>query len=90
MSKPMEIELKTALIAAQTMKEHDKDPFYLAKALLNHNFRLNHYEELLKAADSYMNRGQSDHDRMVLLKCIEKIKELESRISNETHSSFGL
>ena len=90
MSKPTEIELKTALIAAETMKEHDKDPFYIAKTLLNHNFRLNHYEDLLKAADSYMNRGQSERDRMTLLKCIENIKDVENRISNETNRNFGL
>ena len=90
MSKPSEIELKTALIAAQTMKEHDKDPFFLAKSLLNHNYRLKFYEDLLKAADLYMNHGQSEHDHMVLLRCIEKVKEAEIRVSNDEVTDFGL
>jgi len=90
MSKPTEIELKTALVAAATMKEHDKDPFFIAKTLLNHNFRLKHYEELLKAADRYMNHGQAERERMKLLKCIEQIKEAENKITNTSNESFGL
>ncbi|RDH82953.1 MAG: hypothetical protein DIZ80_11865 [endosymbiont of Galathealinum brachiosum] len=90
MSKPTDIELKTALVAAGTMKEHDKDPFYIAKSLLNHNFRLKYYEELLTAADRYMNHGLAEHERMKLLRCIEKIKEEETRISKSDSDSFGL
>jgi len=90
MSKPSDIELKTALVAAATMKEHDKDPFFIAKALLNHNYRLKHFEELLKAADRYMNHGQAERERMKLLKCIEKIKDAENRITRSSNESFGL
>jgi len=90
MSKPTDIELKTALVAAATMKEHDKDPFFIAKALLNHNYRLKYYEDLLKSADRYMNHGQAEHERMKLLKCIEDIKDIESRISNRQSENFGL
>jgi len=90
MSKPTDIELKTALIAAATMKEHDKDPFFLAKSLLNHNFRLQYYEELLKAADHYINHGQADQQRMKLIKCIEKINNMESRTANIDNEDFGL
>ena len=90
MSKPTDIELKTALIASTTMKEHDKDPFFIAKTLLNHNYRLKLYEDLLKISDRYMNHGQAEHERMALLHCIEKIKETESRISNEETKNFGL
>jgi len=90
MSKPTDIELKTALIAAATMKEHDKDPFFLAKSLLNHNFRLPYYEELLKAADHYINHGQADQQRMQLMKCIEKINNMESHTANIDIEDFGL
>jgi len=90
MSKPTDIELKTALIAAATMKEHNKDPFFLAKSLLNHNFRLKHYEELLKIADHYINHGQADQQRMELLKCIEKCNDIEARNSKIDSENFGL
>lgn len=90
MSKPTNLELKTALVAAATMKEHDKDPFYIAKSLLNHNYRLKYYEELLVAADRYMNHGQAEHEHTKLLKCIEKAKEAESKTANEDIKDFGL
>jgi len=90
MSKPNEIELKTALVAAQTMKEHDKDPFFIAKVLLNHNYRLKYYEELLIAADRYINHGQAEHEHMALLRCIEKVKAADSKTANEDIESFGL
>lgn len=90
MSKPTEIELKTALVASATMKEHNKDPFFIAKSLLNHNYRLKYYEELLTAADRYMNHGQAEHERMKLLRCIEKIKETEIKIEKGKIDNFGL
>lgn len=90
MSKPTDIELKTALIAAATMKEHNKDPFFLAKSLLNHNYRLKIYEDLLQAADTYINHGQADQQRMKLLKCIEKIKAAELRTANIDSKNLGL
>ncbi len=90
MSKPTDIELKTALVAAATMKEHNKDPFFMAKSLLNHNFRLKHYEDLLKATDRYMNHGQAENERLKLLRCIEKIKDAENRNSNTEDENFGL
>ncbi len=90
MSKPTEIELKTALVASATMKEHNKDPFFIAKSLLNHNYRLKYYEELLTVADRYMNHGQAEHERMKLLRCIEKIKETEIKIEKGKIDNFGL
>ena len=90
MSKPTEIELKTSLIAAATMKEHDKDPFFIAKTLLNHNYRLRYYEDLLKAADRYINHGQAEQARMELIKCIEKVRAAESHTANDREESFGL
>jgi len=90
MSKPAEIELKTALIAAETMKEHDKDPFFIAKTLLNYHYRLKYYEDLQKAADRYINHGQADRERMALLSLIEKIKTMERRLENSDIKDFGL
>lgn len=90
MSKPAEIELKTALVAAATMKEHNRDQFFVAKTLLNHHYRLKYYEELQKAADRYMNHGQADRERMNLLNNIEKIKTMERKLDNDDTEDFGL
>jgi len=90
MSKPDEIELKTALIAAATMKEHNKDPFFIAKTLLNQHYRLKCYEALHKAADRYMNHGQADRERMALLSNIEKVKTMERKLAHNDIEDFGL
>ena len=44
MSKPTNDELKIAMTTAATMKEHDDDPVFIAKSLLNYNYRLPFYE----------------------------------------------
>ncbi len=90
MSKPTEEELKTALIAATRLKESDSDKYFVAKSLLNLNFRMRFYEELLHAADLYMNHGQSEHDRMQLLSAINKVKEIDARTANMDIENFGL
>lgn len=90
MSKPTDTELKTAMTAAASMKEQNKDPFFVAKSLLNHNYRLRFYEDLLKHADLYMNHGQAEHDHMELLRSIEKVKEAENFIEHNSPDGFGL
>lgn len=90
MSKPSNLELKTALNACAKMKEHNDDPLYIAKSLLNLNYRMKYYEELLVAADRYMNHGQAEHEHMKLLRCIEKAKEAENISSNKEINDFGL
>lgn len=64
--------------------------FFLAKSLLNHNYRLRYFEDLLKAADLYMNHGQAEYDRLQLLHQIEKIKHEELRINKQDEGNFGL
>ncbi len=90
MSKPTDNELRTAISAAIKIKEQGTDSYFVAKSLLNLCYRMKYYEELLKVADRYMNHGQADHERMELLKSIEHIKELESRIANMDLEDFGL
>jgi len=90
MSKPTDAELKTAVAAATDMKETDNDLAFIAKTLLNHNYRLRYYEDLLKFADLYINHGQAEHDHMELVRCIDKIKEIESFTAHESSGDFGL
>ena len=90
MSKPTSIELSLALQKATEMKEHGADPDFLAKTLLNHHYRLAYLEDVLKAADRYMNHGMAEHERMLLLRSIEKAKQAEYRTAGEQHDNFGL
>lgn len=90
MSKPSKLELDLALKTAVEMKEHDNDPDFLAKALLNHHYRLRYLEELLQIADRFMNHGMAEHEHMMLLRAIEKAKEAEYKTAGEDHEDFGL
>lgn len=90
MSKPTDQELEIALQAAAEIKEHNADTHYLAKALLNHHYRLGYLEDVLKAADRFMNHGMAERDRMELMMTIEKAKNAEYRTAGQEHEDFGL
>lgn len=90
MSKPTEEELETALKMAGQMRDKNVDPFFIAKALLSHNYRMQHLEEVMHAADRYLNMGMSERERSKLLRAIEKAKDVDSYTSQTERSSFGL
>ncbi len=90
MSKPTEEELNTALKMAGQMRDKNIDPFFIAKALLSHNYRIKYLEEILHAADRYINRGMSEQEKTHLIRTIEKIKDKESYTSGSGRDSFGL
>lgn len=90
MAKPTEEELESALKMAIQMREEDVDPFFVAKALLSHNYRIKHLEKVLKAADRYINMGMADRERTELIKIIEKAKETEAHTSQLERDRFGL
>lgn len=90
MSKPTGEELSRALTKAREMRDRRDDPDYLAKALLNHNYRLTYLEQVLKAADRYLNHGMDEHQHMELLRLIEKARQAEYRTAGEAHEDFGL
>ncbi len=90
MSKPTEEELETALKMAAHMRDKKIDPFFIAKALLSHNYRIKYLEEILHAADRYINRGMAEHEKTHLIRTIEKIKDAESFTAGKERDSFGL
>ncbi len=90
MSKPTEEELQAALKMAAQMRDKNIDPFFIAKTLLSHNYRIKYLEEILHAADRYINRGMSEQERTHLIRTIDKIKDAESFTSGKGRDSFGL
>jgi len=90
MSKPTEEELETALEMAAQMRDKKTDPFFIAKALLNHNYRIKYLEEILHAADRYINYGMSEQEHTHLIRAIEKAKDAESFTASRERDSFGL
>ena len=90
MSKPSEEELETALKMAEQMRDEEADPFFIAKSLLSHNYRIKYLEEIMKSADRYINHGMSEQERSHLIRTIEKAKDTESFTSGKSRDSFGL
>ncbi len=90
MPKPTEEELEAALKMAAQMRDKKIDPFFIAKSLLSHNYRIKYLEEILKSADRYINRGMSEQEKTHLIRTIEKAKDAESFTSGKGRESFGL
>ena len=90
MAKPTDEELETALKMAAQMRDKKIDPFYIAKTLLSHHYRIKYLEETMRAADRYINHGMSEQEKSRLIRNIEKAKDAESYTSGEDRGSFGL
>lgn len=79
MGKPTEDELKSALSEAAHMREQGEDPHFVAKSLLNLNYRLAHLEQVLHAADRYLHSGLAEHNHAELVRAIEAYKQADER-----------
>lgn len=90
MAKPTEKELDDAIKMAIQMREKDIDPFFVAKTLLSHNYRIKYMEDVLKAADRYLNMGMAERERTELLRAIDKAKDAEFHTAQQERESFGL
>ena len=90
MSKPTEEELESALKMAAQMRDKKIDPFFIAKSLLSHNYRIKYLEEIMHAADRYINRGMSEQEKTHLIRTLEKAKDTESFTAGKERDSFGL
>jgi len=69
--KPDSDELQQALAMAETMRETDGDPHYLAKSLIYLNHRAEVLEKVYAAANRYMRFGQGEHEHAQLLQALE-------------------
>jgi hypothetical protein len=90
MAKPTAEELDIALKMAVQMREKNLDPYNVAKCLLNHNFRIRYLEEVMRAADRYINMGMSDRERTHLLSALNKARDMDSYTASAEQEQFGL
>lgn len=79
MGKPTDEELKAALTEAARMREQGEDPHFLAKCLLNLNYRIKHLERVLGATERYLHSGLAEHNHAELVRTIEAYKRAEAR-----------
>ncbi len=90
MSKPTEEELQHALKRAGFMRETGDDPHYLAKALLNCHYQHGYLLDVLHAAEKYLRSGLAEREHTVLLRAIEKAREIDDRSAQRERPSLGL
>ncbi|MBI1424402.1 MAG: hypothetical protein GC149_13235 [Gammaproteobacteria bacterium] len=90
MSKPTPEELQSALALAKRMRETGKDPQFIAKSLLSHDYRLTYLEEVLHAVERFLHSGQADDEHQRLLKLLERVRRAEERTSHQASNDLGL
>jgi hypothetical protein len=90
MGKPTEEQFEDALREAARMREHGEDPHFVAKSLLNLNYRFRHLERVLQAARQYLHSGQASHEHGQLVHAIDQALEAESRSAGDEPEDFGL
>jgi hypothetical protein len=90
MGVPTTEELQTALKQAAQMREHGEDPHHIAKALLNHNFRIEKLEKVMHAAELYFRSGNASQEHTKLVQAIEAAKYASSNTTDHDKLDYGL
>ncbi len=75
MGKPTKEELETALIHAALLREQGEDIYYMGKSLLNLNYRMKFYEDVLAKADLYLHSGEGANEHAELTLAIERARK---------------
>lgn len=90
MGVPTQNEMEAALKEAASMREQGDDPHHLAKVLLNHNYRIQKLENVMKAAELYMHSGHAGKEHAELMRAIEAAKYASSNTADHDELDFGL
>ena len=90
MSKPTNEELEQALVKAKDMRETGEDPDFIAKSLLNCHYQSIYLEQVLQAAQHYINSGLGEREHTRLLQAINKAREIDDRSAKLKHQDLGL
>ena len=88
MGKPTKEEFTQALYKAAEMRENGGDPDFVAKSLLNLNYRYENWQRVVLAAKLYLHSGQGSTEHARLVKAIQNADSLEK--SNNDETTFGL
>ncbi len=83
MGKPTEEQLKQALTKAAEMREHGEDPDFLAKALLNLNYRFGVWQKVIDATKRYLHSGQGATEHARLVSALREAERLEAESAHE-------
>jgi hypothetical protein len=89
MAKPTETELQQAIVAAIHMRESNNDPDFIAKSLLNLNYRVQRLERVMTAARSYLHAGQSISDHRRLMQTIQAAEKAGAETEGDDMPILG-
>ncbi len=90
MSKPSHQELEHALEMAKSMRERDEDPHFIAKSLLNCHYQSTYLEQVLHAAEHYLNSGLGEREHTRLVQAINKARSVDEYSAKSSHDELGL
>lgn len=83
MGKPTEEQLNQALQKAADMREHGKDPYFIAKSLLNLNYRFGIWQKVIDATKRYLHSGQAPTEHARLVSALREAERLEAEYEHE-------
>lgn len=88
MGTPTKEELEQALKRAIEMREHNNDPDFMAKSLLNHHYRLTKMEHVIDTVKHYLRSGNATVEHSKMVKALEEYDRLNNEAAS--HTDFGL
>lgn len=90
MGMPSDDEMKEALAEAGRMRESGDDPHFVAKALLNLNYRVKGLERVMEAAELFLRSGMAVAEHQRLRKALEEARNAAERSAAVERGRFGL
>ena len=90
MSKPTPQQLEHALETAKSMREAGGDPDFIAKSLLNCHYQASYLEQVLHAAEHYINSGLGEREHTRLVQAINKARSIDEKSAKQNHRDLGL
>ena len=65
------------------MREHDDDPDFLAKSLLNLHYRFKVWQKVIDATKRYLHSGQGSREHASLVSALREAERIESEGNHE-------
>lgn len=87
MGKPTVEEYATALKEAARMRESGEDPKFVAKSLLNLDYRYKHMEKIYEALEAWLHSGQAAQEHTHLMLLLESYRKINRVVGEEDKSN---
>lgn len=78
MGKPTDEQLKQALVKAAEMRELGDDPDFIAKSLLNLNYRFTVWQKVIDATKRYLHLGHGSNEHARLVSAMREAEQIEA------------